>query len=138
MSKFVIGSDWHASVYATDISKTGFTIHAEKWGKTDPYECAVTWVAVVDGKEGVLCGTFGGDSTTGSGYSGWTSFSPAFNHTPTIFTAFKKFDLDGKQSIRITVNTTAYKTGMSWTISTWAGSRLHKVDMAYLALDCYY
>ena len=68
LSKFVIGKDRHASVYATDISKTGFTIHAEKWGDTDFYECGVTWVAVVNGKEGVLCGTFGGDSTTGSGY----------------------------------------------------------------------
>jgi hypothetical protein len=143
LSKFVIGNlnNWRASVYATDISKTGFTIHTEKWdssGNTDFYGCAVTWVAVVDGKKGVLCGTFGRNSTTGSGYSGWTSFSPAFNHTPTILTALKKFDLDRNQHLRVEVSTTAYKTGMSWTISTWAGSRLFKVDVAYLALDCYY
>ena len=124
LSKFDIGKDWHASVYATNISKTGFTIHAKKWGNTHFYKCAVTWVAVVNGKEGVLCGTFGGNSTTGSGYSGWTSFSPAFNHTPTILTAFKKFDVDRDQNFRVGVKTTAHKTGMSWTISTWAGSRI--------------
>ncbi|KAJ7837369.1 hypothetical protein B0H14DRAFT_3087255 [Mycena olivaceomarginata] len=138
LSKFDIGDNWRASVYASDISETGFTIHAEKWGSTDFYGCAVTWVAVVDGKEGVLCGTFGGDYTTAQGYSGSIVFPAAFDHTPTILTAFQKFDLDHEQNMRVAVSTNTSTTAMDWEIDTWSGSRLYEVEVAYLALDCYY
>jgi H-type lectin domain len=138
LSKFDIGNDWHASVYATDVSRTGFQIHAEKWGNTIFHGCAITWVAVSADKEGVLCGTFGGNHTTESGYSGTISFDPTFNHIPSVLTAIQKFSIDKNKNLRASVSTQASTTDMHWNINTWSDSRLHEVQVAYLALDCCY
>jgi hypothetical protein len=68
LSKIDIGDNWRAHVYATNITNTGFTINASNLGgSTDFYGCEVTWVAVSAGKEGALCGTFGGNTTTKTG-----------------------------------------------------------------------
>lgn len=37
---------FRVKVYATDVTKSGFTIHADSWGDTKLYSCGVSWTAM--------------------------------------------------------------------------------------------
>ena len=99
----------------------------------------MTWIAFSSDKTGVLCGTYGGSGDTDSGYSGSVRFSSPFQRTPMIFFAFMALDididLDTPVRLEMHTPTNVTPTGMDWSIRTWAGSRLKKVRVAYLALE---
>jgi len=40
------GAFVRVKVYATDVSRGGFTIHADTWSDTKLYSCGVTWIAI--------------------------------------------------------------------------------------------
>jgi len=40
------GTNFRVKVYATDVDKKGFTVHADSWYDTTLYSAGVTWLAV--------------------------------------------------------------------------------------------
>jgi cerevisin len=138
LSGFDISDNPRIRVYPSDITKTDFKLNVDNLGgSTTINKCWATWVAFPEAKEGIYYGTISSDkTTTSSSYEGSSIFWKKFKHSPKIFTAFTKFDVDREQPLRMRLDVENVSVdGMDWQISTWGGSRLYSVEAAFIALD---
>ncbi|MCJ1315929.1 hypothetical protein MMC15_001249 [Xylographa vitiligo] len=90
-------SNWRASVYSTDIDKSGFTIHIDSWAVTTFYSGIVTWLAYPAGTPSVASGRFSTSDIRPwdqprSDNSGTKNWGIQFSKVPKVFKALDQLD----------------------------------------------
>lgn len=133
---------WRIRTFATNITKTGFTIHIDTWDDSLLWSAAASWVAYTATKTGVASGHF---STTDirspkqhmRDNTGYEEFETGiFKDPPRVFMALDSFDIDHGDTLRVTAYPTNVSTaGMTWNLNTWRNSGLYSAGASYIALS---
>ncbi|KAH7074342.1 hypothetical protein BKA63DRAFT_415298 [Paraphoma chrysanthemicola] len=133
------GHGWRIRVYATDIDKTGFTIHADTWADTILYSAGVTWLAYPSDQSGVSSGKF---NTTDvrpwnqprSENAGTFNFNTAFSAVPKVIMALDTLDYNSNFGLRLRLSTSSVtKTGIAWHLQSWADSIMYSAGASFFA-----
>lgn len=133
---------WRLKAFATNITKSGFTIHLDAWGDSILYSGITSWVAYPATKPGVASGHIRACSTRPSepapGHnSGFEEFGPStFNSQPRVMLALDSFDLCNKHPMRVAAEVSEVsQAGMRWSINTSLDSVLYSAGASYIALS---
>jgi hypothetical protein len=148
LSKFDLSTrgHWSVNAYATDITKTGFTLHIETQGSTLLYSGTAYWFSYPTGKSGILSGSFNTmetlpapqpDSKGEITYVKEVSFGDAqFICAPRVLLAFNMFDVPCEGFLHLNASVdSATKSGMTLNVTMLTGnSTLAAAEISYLLL----
>lgn len=132
-------SNWRASVYSTDIDKSGFTIHIDSWADTTFYSGDATWLAYPADTPNVTSGRF---STLDirpwdqprSDNSGTESWGIQFSKVPKVFMALDRLDYQKGKNLRFRLSTSnVTQDGITWHLQSWADSVMYSTGASYFA-----
>lgn len=134
--------NWRVKAYATDITRTGFTIHIDTWGDSTMYGAAATWVSYTHGMRGVYSGTIAALApprlgAAGPPTTGYTEFGDhVFSLPPRVMMGISSLDINCDRNLRLTVGTLSVDAeGMTWYLGTWGDTTLYAATASYIALS---
>ncbi|HEY0479259.1 MAG TPA: H-type lectin domain-containing protein [Kofleriaceae bacterium] len=129
--------------HVTDIDPAGFTVHIESWADTALRAAGVTWIAHPADHPDIASGTFHTLDVRPWNQPravtrGTVRFPPGrFTAPPRVVVALHALDVDRQANLRVTSSVSAVSaTGMSWSLDSWADSRLYSAGASYVALGC--
>ena len=132
-------SNWRASVYSTDIDKSGFTIHIDSWADTTFYSGSATWLAYPADTPNVTSGRFSTSdirpwNQPWSDNSGTKSWGIQFSKVPKVFMALDQLDYQKGKNLRFRLSTSnVTQDGITWHLQTWADSVMYTTGASYFA-----
>lgn len=132
--------NWRIRTFATDVSRTEFTLHIDTWGDSVLYTATASWVAYTAGKEGVASGSFNTLSLRSwrnpqSNNSAYERFNgAAFKEPPRVLLAINMLDIDRRDTMRLAVKASSVSAaGMTWHLDSWGNTTLHSAGASYIA-----
>jgi hypothetical protein len=148
LSKFDLSTKghWRVNAYATDITKTGFTLHIETWGSTLLYSGTAYWFSYPSGKCGILSGSFNTmeslpapqpDSKGQITFLREVSFGASqFICPPEVLLAFNMIDVPCERFLHLNASVDSVtKSGMTLNVTMLTGnSTLVAAEISYLLL----
>lgn len=140
-----IDNEWNynlrCSVFATDVSPTGFTIHLNTWSDTRLYQLTATWLAHSADRSDIYSGTIATDLNDPAvhphlTFTGSASFGGlTFVRPPRLFLAFSHLDIPNEHNLRIKVCVNRVSMhDMDYRIEGWADSTLYSARCAFIAV----
>lgn len=134
--------NWCVRTFATNVTKSGFTIHLDTWGGSLLYSGTVTWIAYRATRSGIASGHFStldihGPKHPQRNTTGYKEFGAnVFTSPPRVVVALDSFDVDRKDVLRLVTRTSSVTaTGMTWHLDTWEDSVLYSAGASYIALE---
>lgn len=133
--------DWRVKTFATNVMRTGFTIHINTWGDSVLYSGVATWVAYPATRIGVDSGRFRTldiHSPKKSQYytTGYKEFKGnVFTSPPRVLVALDSFDISHDRVLRLVAKVSSITaTGMTWHLDTWLNTTVYSASASYIAL----
>jgi hypothetical protein len=132
-------ANWRIKVNATDISRTGFTLHVDTWAESVLYSAGVTWIAHSADNLDIASGTIDtGDirpeDQPQPSNSKMINFPHSFGTTPRVTVALNYIDMSHSTNLSISATTTnVTPTGMTWHLDSWSDTTLYNARGAYIA-----
>ncbi|KAF8137288.1 hypothetical protein EV363DRAFT_1535234 [Boletus edulis] len=134
--------NWRLSVSASDIDKSGFTLHIETWGNTVLYAARACWIAYPEDREHIFSTSVNTmDLEPGSvtkpqhKHSRDITFDTVgFWKNPSVFVALNFLDVDCKANLRIDSYVDGVtKTGLVCHIDSWDDTVLYAAGVSIIA-----
>lgn len=135
LSRIDLGSDnnWRIRAFATDITRTGFTLHIDTWGGSKLFTAGASWVSYRAGMEGVDSGTFAISTRSERSYA--TFRDGGFTSPPRVMVGLNSLDIKCDHNLRVALGTVSVdEEGMMWYMRTWGDTTLYSAGASYLAL----
>lgn len=145
LNSFEMGYDhnWGVAASVSDVTARGFVLHFDSGRDTVLKSASAAWIALPNGKAGVLGGSFstpdaGSRDETNPVSRGQIRFPQGvFQKAPsTIVVALNGLDIPNGHSLRVKVSVeTTAADGIAWRIETWGdGNVVHWASASYIAL----
>lgn len=135
------GRNLRCSVFATDISPTGFIIHLDKWGDSKLFELNATWLAYSADRTDIFSGSIDTELDRPTihpkkSFAGVASFDGAkFSRPPRVFTALSHLDVSKDCLTRVKITTDKITThDMHYRVEAWAESLLYSARCTFIAI----
>lgn len=130
-----------ANVYATDVTRSGFTLHLDTWANTELYMLAATWLAHPADRADIVSGTIEPELDTSifhprPKFTGTVSFEDSpFTSAPRVFMAFSRLEMGNGVNPRVKASSHAVtRHGMRYTVEAWGNAIMHSASCTYLAI----
>ncbi|KAG6377579.1 hypothetical protein JVT61DRAFT_15397 [Boletus reticuloceps] len=133
---------WRLSVSASNIDRSGFTLHIETWGDTILYYARACWIAYPEDREHIFSTSVNTmDLNPGSvtkpqpKHSRDITFDTVgFWKNPSVFVALNFLDVDCKANLRINSYVDGVtKTGLACHIDSWDDTVLYAAGVSIIA-----
>lgn len=136
--------NWRLKTFATDVTKSGFTINIDTWEDSVLYSAVASWLAYTANRDGICSGRFSTlDLHTwhhpqlyNSAYETFSGLSNAFSAPPHgLFLAIDSLDIKHGHNLRLAVKASSISaTGMTWHLDAWEDTILYSAGASYIAL----
>lgn len=129
------------SLYTTDVTPAGFTLHVSTWADTVLHRVGASWLAHSADRPDMCSGTFRTTDVRPHAHlqpyaqtAGRAAFWNAqFDAPPKVFAALNMLDMSHPNA-RVQLRTeNVTTTGMDWRCDTWEDSVLHEAGASFLA-----
>ncbi|TFY66007.1 hypothetical protein EVG20_g5083 [Dentipellis fragilis] len=133
--------DWHVTVTATDITRSGFKIQVETWADSLLYSANAGWIAYPQGRDGIHSGRADTRDVRPWVYpqlknSGKVMFGDVtFAHPPKVFFALNSVNINRGTNPRIKASVgDVTASGMTWHIDAWSNTALYSAGISYICV----
>lgn len=135
------GWNLRLSIYATDITVSGFTLHLDTWADTRLLSLTATWLAHPADRADIVSGTIDPEVDTPirnpkQAFTGTVAFEKSpFTKPPRVFMAFNRLDIGNGENLSVgLVSGAVTYQGMNYTIQALSNAIMHSASCTYLAI----
>ncbi|KAF8603540.1 hypothetical protein BDV93DRAFT_579642 [Ceratobasidium sp. AG-I] len=136
------GTNYRVKTYATNITRTGFTLNVETWGDTKLYNAGVTWIAHAASRSNIASGGFHTNEirpyteTKQQEHMKAVKFDKKFEGKPDVYVGFSQIDSANDTNLRLKAFAKDVTTeGMNLHINTWFDTVLYQAEASWLAIQ---
>ncbi|KAA1472278.1 hypothetical protein DENSPDRAFT_171259 [Dentipellis sp. KUC8613] len=133
--------DYHVTVTAADITRSGFKIQVETWADALLYSANAGWIAYPQGRGGIYSGRADTRDVRPWVYpqlknSGKVTFGDVtFEQRPKVFFALNSVNINRGANPRIKASVSDVNvSGMTWHIDAWSNTALYSAGISYICV----